>query len=233
MLEVADLEVHYGPVQALKGVSLQVGDEAVAVLGANGAGKSTLIKAILGWVQPTRGRIVLDGRELSAMKPWDRVDLGIAVVPEGGRIFGGLSVAQNLALGAYHVADRLRTDAALARVYALFPVLAERNRQTASTLSGGERQMLAIGRALMALPRMLLIDEVSMGLMPRMVASTFQALQTIRRAGTSLLLVEQNVQESLAVVDRGYVLENGRVVLEGTAEALRRDEKVKQAYLGG
>jgi branched-chain amino acid transport system ATP-binding protein len=233
MLEVTDLKVSYGPIQALKGVSLQVGDEAVAVLGANGAGKSTLIKAILGWVQPLSGRITFDGKELTGMKPWDRAALGIGVVPEGGRVFGALSVAQNLALGAYQITDRKGVEAALDRVYALFPVLAERKRQTASTLSGGERQMLAIGRALMAQPRLLLIDEVSMGLMPRMVASTFQALRAILQSGTSLLVVEQNVGESLAIVERGYVLENGQVVLEGTAETLRHDEKVKQAYLGG
>jgi branched-chain amino acid transport system ATP-binding protein len=233
MLEVTALEVHYGPIQALKGISLEVGDEAVAVLGANGAGKSTLIKAILGWVRPTAGRIVFDGQDLAGMKPWERAALGIGVVPEGGRIFGALSVAQNLALGAYRTADRNQIEAALERVLALFPVLAERSRQTASTLSGGERQMLAIGRALMAEPRMLLIDEVSMGLMPSLVISTFQTLQEIRKSGTSLLLVEQNVQESLAVVERGYVLENGLVVLEGTAEALRRDETVRRAYLGG
>jgi branched-chain amino acid transport system ATP-binding protein len=233
MLEISELDVYYGPIQALHGVSLQVNEnEAVAVLGANGAGKSTLIKAIMGLVRPRSGTILLDGAHLERLQPWEHTARGIALVPEGGRVFRDLSVEKNLLLGGY-----LQGDAANARqlswVYDLFPVLAERRNQQAKTLSGGEQQMLAIGRALMAQPRLLLIDEVSMGLMPILVQKVFHVIDDLRRQDVSILLVEQNAAAALDVVDRAYVLENGHIVLEGPAEQLRQEPKVQAAYLGG
>ncbi len=233
MLTVQDLNVFYGPIQALHGVSLQVNQgEAVAVLGANGAGKSTLIKAIMGLVRPKSGAILLDGQAIQGLPPWEHTARGLALVPEGGRVFRDLSVEQNLLLGGY-LRDEQANREQMAWVYQLFPVLAERRRQQAKTLSGGEQQMLAIGRALMARPRLLLIDEVSMGLMPILVQKVFQVLGELRRQEVSILLVEQNAAAALDVVDRAYVLENGHMVLEGPAERLRQEPKVQAAYLGG
>jgi branched-chain amino acid transport system ATP-binding protein len=233
MLEVNHLDVYYGHVQALHHVSLQVGErEAVAVLGANGAGKSTLIKAVMGWEKPARGQVHFAGQALNHLAPWDRVERGMALVPEGGRVFRDLSVWDNLRLGAY-----LQPEAAIreqtAVVFELFPTLAERKSQIAKTLSGGEQQMLAIGRAMMSRPKLLLIDEVSMGLMPILVKRVFSVIKDLREHGVSILLVEQNAFEALKVVDRAYVLENGRIVLEGTPDQLREDARVKAAYLGG
>ncbi len=233
MLTVQDLNVFYGPIQALHGVYLQVNKgEAVAVLGANGAGKSTLIKAIMGLVRPKSGAILLDGQAIQGLPPWEHTARGLALVPEGGRVFRDLSVEQNLLLGGY-LRDEQANREQMAWVYQLFPVLAERRRQQAKTLSGGEQQMLAIGRALMARPRLLLIDEVSMGLMPILVQKVFQVLGELRRQEVSILLVEQNAAAALDVVDRAYVLENGHMVLEGPAERLRQEPKVQAAYLGG
>lgn len=234
MLNVHDLDVHYGHIQALHGVSLEVGaDEAVAVLGANGAGKSSLIKALTGWQRTSAGRIILGGRDITALPPWERVHLGLATVPESGRVFRDLTVQQNLELGAYAVSDRAVTGRRTDEVLELFPVLGERRKQIAKTLSGGEQQMLAIARALMTSPKLLLIDEVSMGLMPILVKKVFEVIGELRQRHVSILLVEQNAFEALKIVDRGYVLENGRIVLNETAAALQQNPRVKAAYLGG
>jgi branched-chain amino acid transport system ATP-binding protein len=233
MLEIKNLDVYYGHIQALHGVSLTVADqEAVAVLGANGAGKSTLIKAIMGWQRPKTGETLFDGQPVNHLSPWERVSLGMALVPEGGRVFRDLSVIDNLKLGAYLQPDSaIRTQMEV--VYELFPVLADRRKQIAKTLSGGEQQMLTLGRAMMSRPKLLLIDEASMGLAPILVERVFGVINDLRQHGVSILLVEQNAFEALNVVDRAYVLENGRIVLEGIPQQLREDERVKAAYLGG
>ena len=233
MLEVQNLNVAYGHIQALFDVSLTVGEqEAVAVLGANGAGKSTLIKSIMGWVEPTSGDIRFDAKSILQLPPWARVQQGLALTPEGGRVFPDMSVEDNLRLGGYLQPDKVIQEE-MATVFELFPVLGERRKQIAKTLSGGERQMLAIGRALMARPKLLLIDEVSMGLMPILVKRVFSVFRELRQRGMSILLVEQNAFESLKVVDRAYVLENGRIVLSGTPAELQADPRVRAAYLGG
>lgn len=233
MLEIKDVDVYYGQVQALRDVSLTVGkQEAVAVLGANGAGKSTLIKTVMGWQKPADGDVRFEGEVINHLSPWERVARGMALVPEGGRIFRDLSVFDNLRLGAYLEPDSVMKEQMQA-VFELFPALAERKTQVAKTLSGGEQQMLAIGRAMMSKPRLLLIDEVSMGLMPILVKRVFGAINDLRQHGVSILLVEQNAFEALKVVDRAYVLENGLIVLEGTPAQLRENERVKAAYLGG
>lgn len=234
MLEVQNLNVHYGHIQALHGVSLEVDDrEAVAVLGANGAGKSSLIKTLIGWQRPSGGRILLDGKDITTLPPWERVRRGLAAVPESGRVFRDLTVTQNLELGAYLSPDRAANEARATEMFALFPVLNERRKQIAKTLSGGEQQMLAIARALMTRPKLLLIDEVSMGLMPILVKQVFEVIGALRDQDVSILLVEQNAFEALKVVDRGYVLENGHIVLNETAVALQQNPRVKAAYLGG
>lgn len=233
MLSIEHLDFYYRQIQALHDVSLEVGDrEAVAVLGANGAGKSTLIKTIVGWQRPRRGSIRFDGHDVIHLTPWKRASLGMALVPEGGRVFRELSVVDNLRLGAYlqsNEAIREQLDV----VFELFPALAERKTQVAKTLSGGEQQMLAIARAMMSQPRLLLVDEISMGLMPILVRRVFDVINDLRQHGVSILLVEQNAYEALSVVDRAYVLENGRIVLAGTAEELKENPRVKAAYLGG
>ncbi|NOZ49754.1 MAG: ABC transporter ATP-binding protein [Chloroflexi bacterium] len=233
MLHIHDLDVFYGHIHALHQVSLQVNEsEAVAVLGANGAGKSTLIKSIMGWEKPSSGQILFQNEPLDRLPAWERVKRGLALVPEGGRLFGDISVADNLRLGAYLQPEAV-IRSQMDMVYELFPVLAERQKQIAKTLSGGEQQMLAIARALMACPRLLLIDEVSMGLMPILVKRVFSVIGELRQQGMSILLVEQNAYESLKVVDRAYVLENGHIVLEGTPDELRQNPRVRAAYLGG
>lgn len=233
MLEIKNLDVNYGQIQVLHQLSLAVGErEAVAVLGANGAGKSTLIKTIAGWHRPRRGEVRFDGQVINDLSPWERVGRGMALSPEGGRVFRDLSVLNNLRLGAY-----LQPEAVIKKqmdiVFELFPVLAERRNQIAKTLSGGEQQMLAIGRAMMSQPRLLLIDEASMGLAPILVERVFAAIKDLREHGVSILLVEQNAFEALKVVDRAYVLENGRIVLAGAEAELTENERVKAAYLGG
>jgi branched-chain amino acid transport system ATP-binding protein len=233
MLSIEHLDFYYRQIQALHDVSLEVGDrEAVAVLGANGAGKSTLIKTIVGWQRPRQGSIRFDGHDVTHLTPWKRASLGMALVPEGGRVFRELSAVDNLRLGAYlqsNEAIREQLDV----VFELFPALAERKTQVAKTLSGGEQQMLAIARAMMSQPRLLLVDEISMGLMPILVRRVFDVINDLRQHGVSILLVEQNAYEALNVVDRAYVLENGRIVLAGTAEELKENPRVKAAYLGG
>jgi branched-chain amino acid transport system ATP-binding protein len=232
VLSVEDLHVFYGEVHALKGVALEVGrGEIVAILGNNGAGKTTTLKTISGLLAPRRGRVVLDGEPLAGVPAHDVVLRGIAHVPEGRRIFNRLTVRENLMMGAY-----LRHDggvpADLERVFALFPRLQERLGQVAGTLSGGEQQMLAIGRALMASPRLLLLDEPSMGLAPVLVEQIFATIVDINRQGITILLVEQNAAMALSVAHRGYVLETGAIALTGTADALVEDPAVRRAYLG-
>ncbi len=233
MLDIKNLDFYYRRIQALHDVSLKVNErEAVAVLGANGAGKSTLIKNIIGWETPRQGQINFNGNDVTRFTPWDRVSQGMALVPEGGRVFRESSVIDNLRLGAYRQPNELIAEQ-LDVVFELFPVLAERKTQTAKTLSGGEQQMLAIARAMMSRPRLLLVDEASMGLMPILVKRVFSVLNDLRQQGVSILLVEQNAYEALNVVDRAYVLENGRIVLQGTSEELKENPRVKAAYLGG
>jgi branched-chain amino acid transport system ATP-binding protein len=231
MLDVRNLEARYGRIPALKGIDLRIrAGEMVALVGANGAGKSTLLRALSG-VQRSSGEILFEGENLQSLPPHERVALGIVHAPEGRQVFGPLSVEDNLRLGAYR-RGRAQSARSLERVYAMFPVLAERREQAAGSLSGGQQQMLAIGRALMAQPRLLLLDEPSMGLAPRLVAEIFACVRRLRAADTALLLVEQNARAALAIADRGYVLETGRIVLTGTGTGLLADEKVRAAYLG-
>jgi branched-chain amino acid transport system ATP-binding protein len=206
--------------------------ELVAMLGANGAGKSTLLKAIAGLVRPSAGAVALDGRDLLALEAHEIVEAGIALVPEGRGIFGELTVRENLALGAYATRARAAERANLALVLRLFPRLAERLRQPAGTMSGGEQQMVAVGRALMSAPQILLLDEPSLGLSPLVCGELFRALAQVRETGVGVLLVEQNAKQSLAIADRGYLIETGRVVGAGSAAALRADPAVRRAYLG-
>ena len=231
MLDVRNLEARYGRIPALKGIDLSIkAGEMVALVGANGAGKSTLLRALSG-VQGCSGEILFQGKNIQAMPPHERVALGIVHAPEGRQVFGPLSVEDNLRLGAYR-RGRAQSAASLERVYAMFPALAERREQPAGSLSGGQQQMLAIGRALMAQPRLLLLDEPSMGLAPRLVAEIFRCVRRLRDAATSVLLVEQNARAALAIADRAYVLETGRIVLTGTGAGLLADEAVRAAYLG-
>ncbi len=234
MLEIKNLNVYYKQIQALHDISLRMAEgESIAILGANGAGKSTLIKTLIGWQRPQAGQVHFLGQNVTTLQPWERIKMGLAIVPEGGRIFKDLTVEQNLLLGAYLENDQAAVHDSLAAVYELFPILEERKKQVAKTLSGGEQQMLAIGRAAMMRPRLLLIDEISMGLMPILVERVFGVIRDLRERGVSILLVEQNAYEALQVVERAYVLENGRLVLEGLAQELQENPRVKEAYLGG
>jgi len=234
MLRVSGLDLFYGDAQALDGVSLEVGErEIVAIVGANGAGKTSLIRAITGMQRPERGGIAFEGRSILG-EPTHRIcDLGIGQVPEGRQIFAGMTVRENLEMGAVIPRARARLAGNLRHVFALFPRLAERQRQTAGTLSGGEQQMLAIGRCLMGEPRLILFDEPSLGLAPVVVDEMFRVIETLNRdAGLTVVLVEQNVARSLALADRGYVLETGRIVLSGTGAELLANDGVRQAYVG-
>ena len=234
MLRIEALEVAYGGLQALSGVSLSVDSgKFVAIVGPNGAGKTTLFKAVSGTVASAAGRIEFDGKDLLAVPPAQRAHLGIAHVPEGRQVFKTLSVLENLEMGALPERGRAEWARNLEQVFALFPVLAERRDQPAGTLSGGEQQMLAIGRGLASSPRLLLLDEPSMGLSPMLADLIFSRIEEIhRQSGVTVLLVEQRVAEALDACDYGYVLESGRLVLEGTHDALLVDERVKRAYLG-
>ncbi len=224
----------YGPIAALRGLDLEVrAGELVCLIGANGAGKSSTLRAISGLLRLSAGRILLEGREIQARSPADILELGIAHCPEGRRVFPHLTVQENLEMGAYVRRDRRAVAGDVARVCAHFPVLAERRRQMAGTLSGGEQQMLAIGRALMARPRLILFDEPSLGLAPTVVETTFGIIADIRRAGTTILMVEQNAWLALGMADRAYVMETGRIVLQGRAADLIGDDHVRRAYLGG
>ena len=232
LLEIEDLRVHYGKVEALKGVSLTVEEgEIVSLIGGNGAGKTTTLKTVSGVRPVTSGRIVFDGNDIVGTKPHKLVELGLCQAPEGRGIFPGMTVMENLEMGAY--ARRQKGGPDLERVFDLFPRLRERRKQPGGTLSGGEQQMLAIGRALMARPRVLLLDEPSMGLAPMLVAQIFSIIREINGQGTTVLLVEQNAAQALRLAHRAYVLETGRVVKSAPAADLLDDESVKAAYLGG
>ena len=231
LLELTEVAVRYGVVEALKGVSLRVDEgEVVAVLGANGAGKSTTLRTISGLLSPHAGSVVYAGRRIDGLPPHEIVALGLSQAPEGRRIFPRMSVLENLQMGAYRRRVDLAAD--LRRVYDLFPVLEDRRAQDGGTLSGGEQQMLAIGRALMSRPRLLLLDEPSMGLAPMFVRRIFDIIAEIRAQGTTVLVVEQNAAQALQLADRGYVLETGSVVLADTAATLLGNERVRAAYLG-
>lgn len=233
MLKVADVDVWYGKIQALNKISLTVNrNELVTVIGANGSGKTTLVKAVMGLVPCAGGQIWVDDVDLTLMKAWDRTSHQVCYVPEGARIFPFLSVEENLRMGAF-CRDCAPTREDLNGVYRLFPILEERKRQMGGTLSGGERQMLAIGRSLMSKVKVLLVDEMSMGLMPILVRKLCQMMKELCTAGMSILLIEQNARMALSFADRGYLLENGRIVMEGSADSLVKEEKVKKAYLGG
>jgi branched-chain amino acid transport system ATP-binding protein len=234
VLELSGLRAAYGPIEALRGVDLEVrAGELVCLLGANGAGKSSTLRAISGLVRPTAGRIVFDGRPITGWSPAAILEAGIAHCPEGRRVFPYLTVEDNLIMGAYVRRDRAEIAVDLERVCTHFPILGERRRQAAGTLSGGEQQMLAIGRALMARPRLILFDEPSLGLAPTVVETTFAIIADIRRQGTTVLMVEQNAYLALSMADRGYVMETGRIVLRGPARDLLADDHVRRAYLGG
>ena len=234
MLSVDALDVYYGAVHALKGVSLKAeAGEVVTLIGANGAGKSTLLRSISGLVPSRSGRITFEGRDITRVPPHEVVALGISQSPEGRMVFANLTVEDNLELGAYRRRDRAAIRADQEAVYRLFPRLLERRRQISGTLSGGEQQMLAIGRALMSRPRLLLLDEPSLGLAPLLVREIFRTILEINRSGVTVLLVEQNAHMALSIAGRGYVLETGRVQLEDQAARLLENEDVKKAYLGG
>jgi branched-chain amino acid transport system ATP-binding protein len=234
MLELEGVDVFYGSVQALRGLSLRVGrGEIVTLIGANGAGKSTTLRTISGLLRPRAGAVRFDGRDLTKAKCHDIVALGVSHVPEGRRIFTGLTVMENLEMGAFLERDKAKVAARLERVFGLFPRLKERRGQSGGTLSGGEQQMLAIGRALMSGPRMLLLDEPSLGIAPILVQEIFAEVRRINREDqTTILLVEQNANMALHLANRGYVLETGRIVLEDDAKALLENPQVKEAYLG-
>ncbi len=233
MLKVSNIEVGYGDIQVVFGASFEVAEgEMVSLVGPNGAGKTTTVRAITGIVPPFRGRVEFLGREIQSLPPHEIVPLGLVHVPEGRLIFPSLTVQENLDLGAFHPLARGRRNETLERVFTLFPVLRERRRQSGGTLSGGEQQMLAIGRGLMARPRLIIFDEPSLGLAPIVVREILRTIQQIVREGVTVLLIEENVQESLRLADRGYVLENGRVVQTGRGKDLLGNEHIRRAYLG-
>jgi branched-chain amino acid transport system ATP-binding protein len=233
ILEVENVHTYYGHIHALKGVSVNVDKgEIVTLIGANGAGKSTTLKTISGLLKPRQGRIELEGEDLTRYRPHEIVAKGVVQVPEGRRVFGRLTVTENLEMGAFALNDPRQIQSNLEKVFKRFPRLEERRKQIGGTLSGGEQQMLATGRALMASPRVLLLDEPSMGLAPVLVDSIFDTIRQLHAAGTTILLVEQNARIALQVATRGYVLQTGVVVLNDTAENLRRNEMVRKAYLG-
>jgi branched-chain amino acid transport system ATP-binding protein len=234
MLALQDVRVYYGAIQAVKGISLEVRErELVAIVGANGAGKTTTLRTISGIYRPTTGSVTFEGRNLAALPSHEIVALGISQAPEGRQIFGSLSVRDNLMLGATRRADRARIGQELDYLVSLFPVLGERMNQSGGTLSGGEQQMLAIARALMAKPRLLLLDEPSLGLAPMLVNRIFAVISRLKETGVTILLVEQNARKALEIADRAYVMETGRVILEGDARELAANPEIERAYLGG
>jgi len=234
MLEVRDIEVAYGEILALKGISFTVKEgELVTIIGANGAGKTTILRSVMGLARCRKGAIFFRGKDITQSPPHDRARLGISPVPEGRRVFPDLTVAENLLMGGYTLEDRKATSDRMEQAFSLFPILRERQAQVGKTLSGGEQQMLAIARALMAQPRVILMDEVSLGLMPIYVEETFRVIRDLHRNGVTILLVEQNARKALAAADRGYVLETGQIVLSGPSQELSTNPQVKKAYLGG
>ncbi len=234
LLEVKGLEVYYGVIQALKGIDFEVNEgEIVTLIGANGAGKTTTMQSVIGLIPPKAGTVSFEGKDITHLHCHKIVSLGMSQVPEGRRIFQELTVYQNLLMGAYIQKDKKAIKEDIKKIYARFPRLEERKNQIAGTLSGGEQQMLAMGRALMSRPKLLMLDEPSMGLSPLLVDEVFTIIKDLNKEGTTVLLVEQNAGKSLAISDRAYVLENGRIVLSGTGEELLQSEEVKKAYLGG
>lgn len=234
MLEVKDLEVYYGMIQAIKGISFEVNQgEVIALIGANGAGKTTTLHTITGLLSPKKGSVMFEGTDITKIPAHKIVSMGMAHVPEGRRVFAELSVYENLKMGAYTRKDKNEIEESLANVYKRFPRLEERRNQMAGTLSGGEQQMLAMGRALMSTPKLLLLDEPSMGLAPIFIQEIFDIIQDIQKQGTTVLLIEQNANKALAIADRGYVLETGKIVLSGTGKELAASDEVRKAYLGG
>ncbi len=233
MLEIHDIHAYYGNIHALKGITLNVdAGEIVTLIGANGAGKSTTLKTICGLLKPRRGKILLEGEDLAPFRTHEIIYKGVAMVPEGRGVFAKLSVSENLEMGAFHRENRAEISDDLDRSFTLFPRLKERRNQVAGTLSGGEQQMLATARALMARPRLLLMDEPSMGLAPVLVESVFDTIKDINQEGTTILLVEQNAHMALQVATRGYVLQTGEIVIKDTADGLRANSMVQKAYLG-
>ena len=233
MLEVKDLEVYYGVIQAIKGISFEVNKgEVIALIGANGAGKTTTLHTITGLLSPKKGHVLFEGKDITKVPAHKIVSMGMAHVPEGRRVFAELSVYENLKMGAYTRNDKNEIEESLANVYKRFPRLEERKNQMAGTLSGGEQQMLAMGRALMSKPKIILMDEPSMGLSPILVNEIFDIIRAVSESGTTVLLVEQNAKKALAIADRAYVLETGKIVLEGNAKDLLEDDSIKKAYLG-
>lgn len=233
LLEINNLEVHYGVIQALKGISFEVNEgEIIALIGANGAGKTTTLHTISGILQASSGNIIYDGKDITKVQAHKIVNLGISQVPEGRRVFAQLSVLENLKLGAFIRKDKDGIEENLRNIYERFPRLEERKNQLAGTLSGGEQQMLAMGRALMSRPRIILMDEPSMGLSPIYVSEIFDIIKSINKDGTTVLLVEQNAKKALSIADRAYVLETGKIALSGDAKNLMNNDTVKKAYLG-
>ncbi|HSP46648.1 MAG TPA: ABC transporter ATP-binding protein [Clostridiaceae bacterium] len=233
MLIVNDIHTHYGNIHALKGISLQVNKgEIVTLIGSNGAGKSTTLSTITGLLKPTSGQITFNGKNIAARPPSEIVKMGISLSPEGREVFPALTVEENLSLGAFTRTNKGEVKNSYDRVYDLFPRLFERKKQTAGTLSGGEQQMLAIGRSLMAEPQLLMLDEPSLGLAPKLVMVIFDLIQNINKQGTTILLVEQNANMALSIAHRGYVLETGKVIITDNAKALSDNEDVRRAYLG-
>ena len=233
MLKVTDLQVYYGVIQALKGISFEVNEgEVIALIGANGAGKTTILHTVTGLINQKAGKIEFEGKDISHTPAYKIVAEGMAHVPEGRRVFAELSVYDNLMMGAYTRKDKKEIAETLAMVYKRFPRLEERKKQMAGTLSGGEQQMLSMGRALMSKPKIILMDEPSMGLSPIFVNEIFDIIKAVSASGTTVLLVEQNAKKALSIADRAYVLETGKIILEGDAKVLMNDERVKKAYLG-
>ena len=233
LLEVQDIQVYYGMIQALKGVSFSVNEgEVIALIGANGAGKTTTLHTVTGLLRAKSGHIIYDGQDITKVPPHKIVTMGMAHVPEGRRVFANMTVLQNLKMGAFTRSDKNEIDATIEKVYKRFPRLKERQNQTAGTLSGGEQQMLAMGRALMSRPRIILMDEPSMGLSPILVEEIFHIIRDISAGGTTVLLVEQNAKKALSIADRAYVLETGNIVLSGDAKEMMNNESIKKAYLG-
>ena len=233
MLEVKDLQVSYGMIQAIKGISFEVNQgEVIALIGANGAGKTTILHTVTGLLAPKKGSIIFEGQDITKVPAHKIVSMGMAHVPEGRRVFAQLSVYDNLKMGAYTRTDKNEIEESLEMVYKRFPRLQERKNQMAGTLSGGEQQMLAMGRALMSKPKIILMDEPSMGLSPIFVNEIFNIIQEVSASGTTVLLVEQNAKKALSIADRAYVLETGNIALEGDAKILMNDDSIKKAYLG-